>query len=127
MGGLFCFTFAGLRGKIQLTNQIANFTLLVVMTAIYETTNEPQVEFILNQMRNKLAKQFGVTITGNRCTVRWQQSGHLVDVHMIIESVTTLDELREEDERSRREEAFFQKYPELRAEWEYAQHGEWTK
>jgi hypothetical protein len=43
-------------------------------------------------MRLKLANEFGVTVTGNRCTVRWYIDGKLVDVHMIIENVKTPDE-----------------------------------
>jgi hypothetical protein len=65
------------------------------MPAIYEMTHAPAVQQTLEAMRQKLANEFGVTITGNRCTVRWHFDGKLVDVHMIIENVTTPEEVTE--------------------------------
>jgi hypothetical protein len=59
------------------------------MPSVYQMKHEPEVEKVLEAMRLKLAQEFGVTVTGNRCTVRWNMDGQLVDVHMIIENVST--------------------------------------
>jgi hypothetical protein len=62
------------------------------MPALYAMTHTPAVARTLEAMRDKLAKEFGVTVTGNRCTLRWYAEDKLVDVHMIIENVTTPEE-----------------------------------
>ncbi len=67
------------------------------MPAIYEMEHAPAVRRVLDEMRHRLATLFGVTVTGNRCTVRWSMDGKLVDVHMIIENVTTPEESGQHD------------------------------
>lgn len=98
------------------------------MPSIYEMEHTPEVERVLEEMRTRLAKQFGVTVTGNRCTVRWNMDGQLVDVHMIIENVTTPEEGEEQDERGERFKALIEKYrrkfPDLEEEILYAETGE---
>lgn len=98
------------------------------MPSIYQMTHEPQVEKTIEEMRLKLSKEFGVTVVGNRCTVRWHIDGQLVDVHMIIENVTTPDEAREHMLRCERFEALFKehekKVPSLRGDFYYAENGE---
>lgn len=54
---------------------------------IYHVVMEPEEEQILEEMRKHCAKEFGVTLTGNRLTLRWYRGGKLVHVHMIIEHV----------------------------------------
>lgn len=66
------------------------------MPSLYEMEHKPEVAEVLEAMRQKMAKVFGVTVTGNRCTVRWTMNEQLVDVHMIIENVTTIEEARDE-------------------------------
>ena len=97
------------------------------MASVYEMTPDPDVEALLYQMRKGLAPQFGVTVTGNRCTLRWYEDGVLVDVHMIIESVTTPKEAKKANERLARMENLFRKYPDLREEFHHAETGEWSK
>jgi hypothetical protein len=93
--------------------------------------HEPEVAKVLDGMRLKMAEVFGVTVTGNRCTVRWTMDGQLVDVHMIIENVTTPDEHRQHMEQYARMEALLKKYekkfPDLREELAHAETGEWSK
>ena len=101
------------------------------MPSVYQMKHEPEVEKVLEAMRVKLAQEFGVTVTGNRCTVRWNMDGQLVDVHMIIENVSTPTEGRETHERYERMQSLLKKYekklPEHRGELEYAETGEWSK
>jgi hypothetical protein len=40
---------------------------------IYETISKAPVQKILDTMKDKLSKEFGVTITGNRMTLRWDK------------------------------------------------------
>lgn len=63
---------------------------------IYKTLPYPGVDEILEEMRTKIAKEFGVTLTGNRLTVRWWIDEKLVDVHMAILSVDDGEEEIEE-------------------------------
>lgn len=51
---------------------------------------EQAAKEILEEMRSKIAKTFGVTLTGNRLTLRWRNSLNedLNQVHMIISDVT---------------------------------------
>lgn len=94
------------------------------MPSIYKMTHSEDVEEILEELRTKLSKEFGVTINGNRCTVRWTQGGHLVDVQMIIENVGTVEEM---EEKRQRYDSLFKKYPHLKEELYYAKEGKHTK
>lgn len=101
------------------------------MPSVYEMEHNPKVAEVLERMRAKMAEVFGVTVTGNRCTVRWNMDGQLVDVHMIIENVTTPDEYREHMAQYARMEALLKQYekkfPNLREELTHAETGEWSK
>jgi len=69
------------------------------MSSIYEMNHSPEVTKVLDKMADKMKNCFGVTITGNRCTLRWHMNDQLVDVHMIIESVKTPEEVVEHSKR----------------------------
>lgn len=101
------------------------------MPSIYETEHEPEVARVLERMQLKMSEVFGVTVQGNRCTVRFNMDNQLADVHMIIENVTTPKEHREEMERASRMRALIEKhkkkFPDLEAELYYAETGEWSK
>lgn len=97
------------------------------MPSVYEMEHDPEVAEVLEAMRQKLSQVFGVTVTGNRCTIRWTMHDQLVDVHMIVENVTTPVEAEQARERSDRMEALFKKYPNLREELYHADTGEWIK
>lgn len=104
------------------------------MPSIYEMEHSKEVAYVLEEMRQKVGKEFGVTLVGNRLTVRWNMDGQLVDVHMIIESVTTPTEASEAEEKHKRYEALIQKHEknkkpvhDLRAELYKAETGEWPK
>lgn len=66
------------------------------MGSIYKCKMDSSESKVLEELRSKIAVIAGVTLTGNRLTVRWNQDGALVDVHMLIESVTTPEEARQE-------------------------------
>lgn len=62
----------------------------------YPDTPYPEgMEKILEEMRGKCADNFGVTLVGNRLTLRWNRKcektgkDDLVQVHMIIEEVAS--------------------------------------
>ena len=97
------------------------------MTSIYKTYVTTEQQQVLEALRSRLADIAGVTLQGNRLTVRWDQDGALVDVHMIIESVTTPTEAKEGVRRSEDTRELFKKYPDLEAELYHIDHGEWPR
>jgi Ni,Fe-hydrogenase III large subunit len=101
------------------------------MPSVYEMEHSKEVAYVLEQMRQKVGKEFGVTLVGNRLTVRWNMDGQLVDAHMIIESVTTPTEAADGMAKHERYEKLFEKYkkkfPGLAGELYYAENGEWQK
>lgn len=82
---------------------------------------------LLEEMRNKLAKEFGVTLIGNRCTLRWLMDDQFVNVHMIIAEATTAEESLEHSERTARMQELIKKYPDLQEELYFVEHGEHSK
>ena len=48
----------------------------------------PSYEAVIEEMRTKLAENFGVTVQGTNVTVRWGKK-HLSQVSMVITDVTT--------------------------------------
>lgn len=94
------------------------------MSAIYECRTTPEERKILEELRSKLAKNFGVTLQGNRVTVRWYRDNELVDVHMIVESLTVPTERAEAREQYDALQKLYAKYPDLEAEMFHARHGE---
>jgi len=59
-------------------------------TTLFKMKYPKGVEEVLEEMRSRIAEIVAVTLVGNRLTVRFYLRGELVDVHMIIESVTTV-------------------------------------
>jgi hypothetical protein len=60
------------------------------MGAIYKCEMTQQEEAIVKIASDRIAQTgMGVTLVGNRLTVRFDFNRELVDVHMIIESVNT--------------------------------------
>ena len=98
---------------------------------LYKTLPDAEVDRVLEVLRQKISQVAGVTLNGNRLTVRWNMDGELVDVHMIVESVTTPTESSEHMEKVRRHEDLLNKYkrkfPELGGELFYAENGYWQK
>lgn len=92
------------------------------MPKIYETSHDLEIERVLDSMREKIAKIFGVTLQGNRLTVRWYLDDELVDVHMIVESVTTVTEAVNRQLESAELDKLFAKYPDLREELYFAEN-----
>jgi hypothetical protein len=73
---------------------IAGFFVFVMkranMGAIYKCEMTEEEAEIVEIARDRIAKTgMGITLTGNRMTVRFYHENELVDVHMIIESVNT--------------------------------------
>jgi len=91
-----------------------------------------QKDGIVERMRQRLAEVFGVTVVGDRVTVRWHETddgidSQLVDVHMVILDITTMDEARDRGKVHERYKKLYEKYPGLEAELYFADEGEWPK
>ncbi len=97
------------------------------MPTIYELQYHAEVNDLLERMRQKLAKSFGVTVQGNRCTLRWIEGNNLVSVHMIIAECVTPSESEESREQSERMSEFAKKHPEVMSDLHYAEMGEYSK
>ena len=69
------------------------------MADIYKMKHSEAVQEVLEAMRNKIAsgEGLGITLVGNRVTIRFNLQKQLVNVHLIISTVTTV---READIRS---------------------------
>ena len=64
---------------------------------IYNVQTTGAQRVVLEEMRKLIAKVAGVTLVGNRLTIRFMLGEKLVDVHSVIIEVTdTLDEPEEE-------------------------------
>jgi hypothetical protein len=90
---------------------------------------EPNLETatVLEEARKRLAKNFGVTLQGNRLTLRFTHNDELVDISTIIDEVTTPSENKESQRRSAEYRKLIEKYPELAEELHYAETGEWPQ
>ena len=98
------------------------------MGSIYHCQMSQEEEQILEELRKRIAEVAGVTLVGNRMTVRFNgDRGHLVDVHMIVERVGTQSEMEDSLRKQQLMEPLFEKYPDLSAELFYVEHGEWPK
>lgn len=101
------------------------------MPSIYEMTHKPEVQAVLDEMSGKLSGEFGVTLVGNRLTLRWYKGGELVSAHMILESVFTDQEAVEHSRQIKEMGEIIEKYgkvaPDLEAELFHAEMGEWPK
>ena len=97
------------------------------MGSVYKCQMDFDVEDVLEELRDKVATVAGVTLTGNRLTMRWYKDDQLVDVHMIIESVTTPAEAAQQSAVSDKIGEFLQKYPECSEELYFLEHGEHSK
>lgn len=53
---------------------------------IYQMTHEPEVTDVLEEMRKKIAnsKEFGVTLVGDRLTLRWSKAANGVKPHEYV-------------------------------------------
>ncbi len=101
------------------------------MPDIYEMQHKGEVAEVLEHMRLTLAHSFGVTVMGNRVTLRTYWKGELVDVHMAILRVTTPSEAKDRARRADQYRAIIDKYknvaPHLEDELLLAELGELPK
>lgn len=58
-------------------------------THLYQCEYTPEQRKVLEELRSRIAQVAGVTLQGNRLTVRW--GSPLTNVHMIIDRVSTPD------------------------------------
>jgi len=69
------------------------------MADLYHMKPHPDICKVLEEMRDLISKAGpGVTLTGNRLTVRFYVDKQLVDAHMVIIEVTTADEAKHQME-----------------------------
>lgn len=95
------------------------------MSSLYKMELTEQEKVVLEEMRHFLSLNLGVTVTGNRCTLRWyNKNKQLMQVHMIVESLTTPEEVEKEHERIERYNRLQKKHPNLAEELNYAETGE---
>jgi hypothetical protein len=98
------------------------------MPSIYRFEHSREVGELLEELRDRISNAGpGVTLQGNRLTVRWSKGDELVDVHMIIESVTTPKEAADASRKLDELRAIYKKYPGIEAEMYHAEYGEWPK
>lgn len=101
------------------------------MASVTGENKDPEVEGVIKDMYDRLSKEFGITLIGNRVTIRWYLGKELVDAHMIIESVGTPSEMAEASAKHERYRKLIDKYkkkfPDLEAELYKAETGEWPK
>lgn len=97
------------------------------MSSIYHCKMEADVAAVLEQLRQKIATIAGVTLIGNRLTIRWTMNGQLVDVHTIIENVTTPEEHRKAMAAAKIEQQVWGKHPDEAAELFYIETGEYPQ
>jgi GrpB-like predicted nucleotidyltransferase (UPF0157 family) len=109
------------------------------MSSLYHLTEhyiQDELE-VLNELRDKIAKVAGVTLVGNRLTIRWYKDGQFVDVHMLIEGVRTVDEAKNQGEADKFHKRFEQilknhpkaakAYEDLQFELFRLEHGEYPE
>lgn len=98
------------------------------MGSIYKCETTKGEAAILEVMREKIAESgIGITLTGNRLTLRWMQDDELVDVHMLISEVTTVEEAKTQYQMSEISERVWDQHPDESAEMFYLEHGERPK
>lgn len=95
------------------------------MPSIYNCNLSEDEDNILKELRQKLATVCGVSICGNRVTARWTgKEGRLVDVHMIIERIGTVQDMVNAGAQNKRMRELVKKYPWIEDELYYVEHGE---
>jgi DNA-directed RNA polymerase subunit E'/Rpb7 len=81
------------------------------MPSLYKMDYPPEVKEVLEELCSMVHQSgAGVTLSGNRLTVRFNLDNQLVDVHMIIENVTTPTEQKDWQRQEEELKAFIKKY-----------------
>lgn len=65
---------------------------------VYEIQPDQNVDPLLEQMRDRISQAAGVTLAGNRLTVRWRDRGYLREVHMVILEVDDGEEVPQSED-----------------------------
>lgn len=94
------------------------------MGSIYKCKMDSDEEKVLEELRSKIAGVAGVTLMGNRLTVRWYQDDQIVDVHMIIASVSTSKEVKRNRALTDKTDKLISQNPKVKAELYFIAHGE---
>ena len=69
------------------------------MSSFYEYDANPEQLQVMEHFRDKISESgLGVSLVGNRLTVRGDIEGQLCDMHMLISDMTTVDESRKSKE-----------------------------
>lgn len=97
------------------------------MGSIYKCNMNSDEASVLEELRTKIAGVAGVTLTGNRLTVRWYKDGQLVNVHMLIESVYTPKEVERNRALEDTTSELLSQHPDVEEELYFIEHGEHSK
>lgn len=97
------------------------------MPDIFETSREHTESETLDHFRDKLAEQFGVTLNGNRLTLRSRIDGNYVSIHCVILEYTTPEESKIDLEIAEISGKVWAQHPDENAEIFYLEHGEYPK
>lgn len=97
------------------------------MGSIYKCRMDSDEAKVLEELRSKIADVAGVTLTGNRLTVRWHKDGQLVNVHMLIERVSTPEEVKRDRALGDTTSELLSQNPDVEEELYFIEHGEHSK
>jgi hypothetical protein len=98
------------------------------MSEVYNLKTTRDEDAVLDELRKKVSEVAGVTIQGNRLTIRFKMDGALVNIHSAILRITTPAEEREQlRQLNARHELIERKYPDLDAELYFIDEGEWPQ
>ena len=95
---------------------------------IYRLERNQELEEAQLELRNLLSSSFGVTVQGNRVTLRWNdKNDKLKQAHMVLLEIDTETDIYEREEKRERYKILHEKFPKLREELFWAETGEHSK
>lgn len=98
------------------------------MSSTYNLTPTRDETLVLDELRRLVAQVAGVTIVGNRLTIRFMMNGNLASIHSVITEITTPAESKESlRQYEARQKLIKEKYPDLEAELYFIEEGDWPK
>lgn len=95
------------------------------MPEIYEMELPKEQQDVLDALRDKVS--CGITIQGNRITMRFNHAGRLCHIHTVITEISTPSDSDFRRWQDKEMDKLFEKYPDLSGELFYVEHGEHLK